>query len=458
MGVIWLCLLFSFNSYSETKFNTQKRYLYIQEGQSIYSIVGVLYPGMRKYWVNIINQVVADNPHAFIGRNAAKIKVGERIVLPVVNFKPRRSRPVQKKAPPVIIQVVGEVVAKKGNTFALSKKEQKRTLALKSKIYVGDRIFTGVEAFIRLKMIDDAKIDLRCNSEMLIEDYQMKPGANKSVIQLVKGSVKKETGIIGQSEGDIYEMRTPVATIGVRGTEYVIRVLQQHGCDGSLDVNNKGLFVKVKRGAIDVASKIDVQAVNQGEIVHLLNDKSPMKKMATDNGIFEKPRPKPKPVEKKRNFIGSLMWLIFLLPAGCLLRKFNNVKTDIQQAEQQRLDKWLWAARFFKTRKLAADAVSGGKVHVNGARVKPSRTIKVGDNLEISSGQFEFKITIEALNKHRRPASEAKLLYSESEESVAKRQEMAQQLKILHANMPHCEKRPSKKQRRQIVRFKRVED
>ncbi|MCW9047997.1 MAG: S4 domain-containing protein [Gammaproteobacteria bacterium] len=125
--------------------------------------------------------------------------------------------------------------------------------------------------------------------------------------------------------------------------------------------------------------------------------------------------------------------------------------------EQQRLDKWLWAARFFKTRSLAAEAVSGGKVHLNGDRVKPSRNIKPGDSLQITRGQYEFNITIEALNKNRRPASEAQLLYIESEESIHKRKELAQTLKILNANTPHTVKRPSKKQRRQIVRFKRTE-
>jgi len=137
--------------------------------------------------------------------------------------------------------------------------------------------------------------------------------------------------------------------------------------------------------------------------------------------------------------------------------KLDN-RLDNQLENQQRLDKWLWAARFFKTRPLAAQAISGGKVHLNGERVKPSRNIKAGDQLQITRGQFEFKIIVEALNKHRRPAAEAQALYTEDEQSMQKRKELAQSLKILNANMPHSEKRPSKKQRRQIVKFKRVED
>ncbi len=122
---------------------------------------------------------------------------------------------------------------------------------------------------------------------------------------------------------------------------------------------------------------------------------------------------------------------------------------------QQRLDKWLWAARFFKTRALAAEAINGGKVHLNGDRIKPSRNIKVGDRLEITRGQFVFDVTVEALNRHRRPAKEAQLMYRESEQGREKRESLAESLKILNANLPRSDGRPSKKQRRDIVRFKR---
>ena len=124
---------------------------------------------------------------------------------------------------------------------------------------------------------------------------------------------------------------------------------------------------------------------------------------------------------------------------------------------QQRLDKWLWASRFFKTRGLASEAVSGGKVHLNGDRAKPSRNVKVGDELSITRGQFVFQIVIQGLNRYRRPASEAQLLYQETSESISKRESLAESLKILNANMPHLDKRPGKKQRRQMVKFKRVE-
>lgn len=130
----------------------------------------------------------------------------------------------------------------------------------------------------------------------------------------------------------------------------------------------------------------------------------------------------------------------------------------MNDALQLRLDKWLWAARFFKTRSLAAEAVNGGKVHLNGERAKSSRHVKVGDQLQITRGKFEFIIIVEGINKTRRPAVEAQQLYIENKASIQKREALSLSLKILNANSPYSDKRPSKKQRRQIVKFKRAEN
>jgi len=123
-----------------------------------------------------------------------------------------------------------------------------------------------------------------------------------------------------------------------------------------------------------------------------------------------------------------------------------------------RIDKWLWATRFFKTRKLASEAVSGGKVHVNGQRCKPSKEVKVGFQLLINKNQYRWELTILGLNKQRRPASEAVLLYEESTESYEKRQQQIIQNKEQRQFLPHSEReqRPNKKQRRQIHRFKQT--
>ncbi|ABA57383.1 RNA-binding S4 domain-containing protein [Nitrosococcus oceani] len=126
------------------------------------------------------------------------------------------------------------------------------------------------------------------------------------------------------------------------------------------------------------------------------------------------------------------------------------------EAEKIRLDKWLWAARFFKTRSLAVEAINGGKVHLNGRRVKASQRVAVGDSLIIRRGHFEHEITVDKLSRQRRPATEASLLYQESDASKTKRETLAMQLREAREYQgPAVQGRPSKRERRQIIRFTR---
>ncbi len=121
-----------------------------------------------------------------------------------------------------------------------------------------------------------------------------------------------------------------------------------------------------------------------------------------------------------------------------------------------RLDKWLWAARFFKTRSLTAEAINGGKIHVNGQRAKPSKEVKLGTELTISKNGYEWQITVIALTSQRRAAKDAVLLYEESPESHAKRQQQIieqREHKELFGT-PAFSHKPNKKERRLIHRFK----
>jgi len=121
--------------------------------------------------------------------------------------------------------------------------------------------------------------------------------------------------------------------------------------------------------------------------------------------------------------------------------------------EPIRIDKWLWAARFFKTRSLAAAAVTGGKVAVNGARARPSRIIRRGDKLNIRRGAYEWTVVVKGLAKLRGPAPEAQLLYEETEESIRTREVASAQFKFERPPEFNAPGRPSKKDRRAVLRF-----
>jgi ribosome-associated heat shock protein Hsp15 len=126
--------------------------------------------------------------------------------------------------------------------------------------------------------------------------------------------------------------------------------------------------------------------------------------------------------------------------------------TDIQP--KVRLDKWLWAARFFKTRALAKQAIEGGKVHYNGARAKVSKIVEIGALLQIRQGMDEKTVEVQQLSDRRRGAPEAALLYQETEQSLALRQQSVEQRRLVRAGQPVDGGRPTKKGRRQIHGFK----
>lgn len=123
--------------------------------------------------------------------------------------------------------------------------------------------------------------------------------------------------------------------------------------------------------------------------------------------------------------------------------------------ESCRLDKWLWAARFFKTRPFATKAVTGGKVHLNGQRVKPGKTISIGDDLTIQRGVDTYKLTVKGLSDQRRPAKEATTLYLESHESIKARYALTEMRRAAGAGRTFSDRKPDKHQRKKIVRFKR---
>ncbi|MEO5568208.1 MAG: RNA-binding S4 domain-containing protein [Gemmatimonadaceae bacterium] len=122
---------------------------------------------------------------------------------------------------------------------------------------------------------------------------------------------------------------------------------------------------------------------------------------------------------------------------------------------ETRIDKWLWAARFFKTRSLATAAVGGGKVEVNGESAKASKSVKPGDKIRLRIGPTEYRLTVKAIGERRGSAEIAQSLYEESPESVAERERIAAQRRFASAPSYEEKGRPSKKDRRELDRWRR---
>ena len=132
----------------------------------------------------------------------------------------------------------------------------------------------------------------------------------------------------------------------------------------------------------------------------------------------------------------------------------EEIDDERDEDDRVRVDKWLWAARFYKTRSLATEAVNGGKVELNGERAKPAKMVKAGDTVRVRVEQFEHVLTVLDVAERRGSATVAATLYEETEDSRARREKMREQLKYTHALFVQDEGKPTKKDRREIDRFR----
>lgn len=127
---------------------------------------------------------------------------------------------------------------------------------------------------------------------------------------------------------------------------------------------------------------------------------------------------------------------------------------DDAARERLRLDKWLWAARFFKTRTLASDAIDAGRIQLNEARAKPSREVRIGDRLDIQTGEVRYTVIVQALSGRRGPAEEARKLYEETGDSLARRETERERRRLAPEPSHMLHGRPTKTQRREIDRMR----
>lgn len=131
--------------------------------------------------------------------------------------------------------------------------------------------------------------------------------------------------------------------------------------------------------------------------------------------------------------------------------------TDDDKSDRHRLDKWLWCARFFKTRSLASQAVTGGRVHLNGERVKAAHVIRMGDRVSLNLDGLNAEYDVLALLARRGPAPEARAAYAETPDSVARREKFREQRRLADLSRPRPDTRPDKRERRKLMKFQRGE-
>lgn len=275
--------------------DTDIRYLYVQPGQTLHNIVKRLYPERKEEWDKLRRQIVKENPHAFPGGDEARMKAGVRLELP--------RRYVVKPMPLISqqLKLVGKVLVVDGRAIAVGRDKIRRKLVAGDSVYVGDKLITGEDGFLRLKMIDQAQLDLRCYSIMVIEEYDLQSTTRTSVINLLQGSLRKVTGEIGKWKEDIYELHTPVASVGVRGTEYALRVFQSQGCSGSIDTGDDGLYIQVIEGLVDVYNKAARTEVAKGDTLYIaLPDEKPQPKVIKP-GVLE-------PLDETESPSNSVWW------------------------------------------------------------------------------------------------------------------------------------------------------
>ncbi len=291
---------------AKEKYNTKIRYLYVQPGQTLHNIVRRLYPERKKEWAKLRAEIVHINPHAFIHGDAAKMKARVRLKLP----GHRVVKPIKLKQVGIVTEVRGQVVA-------VDARKVSRRLKKNNPVFLGDKLVTGKDGFIQLHMIDKAVLDLHCYSIMVIEKYALETGNRSSILNLLQGSIRKISGTIGRLKNDIYELKTPVANVGVRGTEYALRVFQSKGCGGTIDTDN-GFYLEVIRGLVNVHNKAGSTLVSKGETAYVaLPDKAPVKEKINlailnpaPKKIVTKPVKKPTSEVAKSSSGGHVWWWV----------------------------------------------------------------------------------------------------------------------------------------------------
>jgi hypothetical protein len=295
-------------STAEEDYSAEVRYLHVQKGQTLHNIVKRLYPDRPQDWPKLTKDIVRLNTHAFINSDPTKMKAGVRLKLPQKVVIQTSAEKAKK---------VGVVVEMSGSVLAVDKSKVSRALSKGSSVFLGDKVITGETGYVRLQMIDKAVLDLRCFSIMVIEDYALNNTSRRSILNLLQGSLKKVTGEIGKMAEDVYELKTPVASVGVRGTEYALRVFQSKGCGGTLDADD-GLYLEVIKGLVDIHNVAGKEVIAKGETAYVSLPKAAPQKTKIKPGII-KPVEKVEVVEPEEEGTSLWWWLLGIVGIALLI-------------------------------------------------------------------------------------------------------------------------------------------
>ena len=264
LGVLSLMLLASLLTvYGETiryEFGESSRsVMRVGPNQTIDQLVRQLYPGEEKLWPRITQEIKKRNPHAF-NRYTGSLVVGEQLKLVTIR-KIREG--VQRE-----LRQTGSITAIQGKAIATDKYGRTRQLELQGPVYEGDRLETALNGRLSVTMIDEAEMHLKADSSLRISQYVRKSGfetGSRSIIDLIRGGLRKITGAIGANPLSVYKMRTGVATIGIRGTHYVVKLCNLNDCAQSAGRNDSDsrLHVAVLDGVITIEDEEGVR----GELI-----------------------------------------------------------------------------------------------------------------------------------------------------------------------------------------------
>lgn len=247
----------------------EKRSVKVEAGDTLFGLVRMHYPNQPARWSLIENEIFIANPHAFSNNDKSQLRVGAWLEIPEYVIPDEKPAPPPAPEPPrQQLAVVGQVAELSGVPVAIDLNNDERPLMLQGDVFSGDTILTRDDSEARLHMSDGAQLHLRPNSRVVIEDYgfdEITPAASRSIITLLKGGFRAITGLIARRNPSSFRINTAVATIGVRGTDFGVRVCQPNECslpdfgvfeagdysgvlDGEITLNNDAGTVGVPRG------------------------------------------------------------------------------------------------------------------------------------------------------------------------------------------------------------------